>query len=48
MFDKWEIVSGDFAITDNGFTMPESNVTIRATFKTTETPEPEGECVRTA
>ncbi|MDO4938712.1 MAG: hypothetical protein Q4E54_01975 [Lachnospiraceae bacterium] len=31
-FDRWEVVSGTFEISDNSFTMPESNVTIKAIF----------------
>ena len=33
VFDKWEVVSGGVIITDGKFTMPESAVEIRATYK---------------
>ena len=33
VFDKWEVVSGGVTITDGKFTMPESTVEIRATYK---------------
>ena len=33
VFDKWEVVSGGVTITDGKFTMPESAVEIKATYK---------------
>ena len=33
VFDKWEVVSGGVTVTDNKFTMPDTNVEIKATYK---------------
>ena len=33
VFDKWKVVSGGVTVTDNKFTMPDTNVEIKATYK---------------
>ena len=33
VFDKWEVVSGGVTVMDNKFTMPDTNVEIKATYK---------------
>ena len=33
VFDKWEVVSGGVTVTDNKFTMPDTNVEIKTTYK---------------
>ncbi|MGN0312426.1 MAG: hypothetical protein ACI4CC_06585, partial [Lachnospiraceae bacterium] len=33
VFDKWEVVSGGVTVTDNKFTMPDTNVEIKAVYK---------------
>ncbi|MGN0987032.1 MAG: hypothetical protein ACI4OO_04245 [Otoolea sp.] len=33
VFDKWEVVSSGVTVTDNKFTMPDTNVVIKATYK---------------